>query len=69
MVFKFAGKRSQSEFGGDRGSGGAANLIVRVLLVVIVAVFAAGAVFLASWEIPAPTETVEKVLPNDRFPY
>ena len=27
-----------------------------------------GAVFLATWDIPAPSQTVEKVIPNDRFP-
>jgi hypothetical protein len=25
-------------------------------------------VFLATWDIPAPTQKVEKVLSNDRFP-
>jgi hypothetical protein len=28
----------------------------------------AGGVFLATWDIPAPTEQVEKTIPNDRFP-
>ena len=28
----------------------------------------AGAVFIATWDIPAPTQRVEKVVPNDRFP-
>jgi hypothetical protein len=27
-----------------------------------------GGVFLAAWDIPAPSAKVEKVLPNDRFP-
>ena len=26
------------------------------------------AVFFATWDIPAPTETVERELPDDRFP-
>ncbi|MDJ0683935.1 MAG: hypothetical protein QNJ84_04495 [Alphaproteobacteria bacterium] len=26
------------------------------------------AVFLATWDIPAPTATVERQLPDDRFP-
>lgn len=28
---------------------------------------AGGAVFLASWDIPAPSVEVEKTIPNDRF--
>ncbi len=27
-----------------------------------------GGVFLATWDIPAPSKQVEKVLPNERFP-
>jgi len=27
-----------------------------------------GFVFLATWEIPAPSQSVERALPNDRFP-
>jgi hypothetical protein len=27
-----------------------------------------GAVFLATWDIPAPVKKVERVLPDDRFP-
>jgi hypothetical protein len=40
----------------------------RLIALVLVLGLAAGAVFLATWEIPAPTATVEKVIPNDRFP-
>jgi hypothetical protein len=45
-------------------------VIVRVLgflLALLVLVSIGGAVFLAYWDIPAPTSTVEKVLPNERF--
>jgi hypothetical protein len=71
MVFKLAGKRSRSssELGGDRHSGGGTSLLFRLILLVIVGGLAVGAVFLANWEIPAPSATVEKVLSNDRFPY
>ena len=31
-------------------------------------VLGGGFVFLATWEIPAPSQSVEKVLDNDRFP-
>ncbi len=39
-----------------------------ILIVVVAAVVVGGAVFLATWDIPAPTQRVEEVLPNDRFP-
>ncbi len=41
-----------------------AKYIIVLFLVVIVA----GGVFLAFWDIPAPSESVEKTIPNDRFP-
>jgi hypothetical protein len=37
-----------------------------IILALIVAV--GGSVFLATWEIPAPSKTVERVIPDDRFP-
>jgi hypothetical protein len=41
------------------------TLFVFFLLILILA---GGAVFLLTWDIPAPTASVEKVIPNDRFP-
>ena len=38
------------------------------LLFLIVLILAGGAVFLLTWDIPAPTAPIEKVVPNDRFP-
>lgn len=38
-----------------------------VFLLIVLAV-AGGGMFLATWEIPAPTNNVEKVLPDDKFP-
>ncbi len=38
-----------------------------VFLVALLAVAGAG-VFLATWDIPAPVASVEKEIPNDRFP-
>lgn len=29
---------------------------------------AGGALFLATWDIPAPSAEVERIIPNDRFP-
>ena len=39
--------------------------IVGILIVIVVV---AGGVFLATWDIPAPSHQVEKTIPNDRFP-
>lgn len=44
------------------------NPLLRILLVVVALVLAGGLVFLAMWEIPAPTARVEKVIPDERLP-
>ena len=38
-----------------------------VLIILLLAVLG-GAVFLVMWDIPPPSERVEKILPDDRFP-
>lgn len=38
------------------------------LLILILLTVVGGALFLLTWDIPAPTASVEKVIPNDRFP-
>lgn len=38
------------------------------LALVVLAAVAVGGLFLLTWEIPPPSMTVEKVLPDDRFP-
>jgi len=38
-----------------------------VILVVLVLILG-GIGFLAAWDIPAPVNNIEKVLPDDRFP-
>lgn len=43
------------------------RLTVFFLFVILLAL-GGGFVFLATWEIPAPSQSVEKALPNDRFP-
>lgn len=43
------------------------RLTIAIFLTLLVLVIGGGA-FLAMWEIPAPTATVEKILPDDRFP-
>jgi hypothetical protein len=37
------------------------------ILFLLIAAIGAGGVFLMTWDIPAPTKKVEKVIPNDRF--
>jgi hypothetical protein len=47
------------------------GLMGKVLLVaafIVVLTVVGGGVFLAYWDIPAPTAKVEKVLPDARFP-
>ena len=40
----------------------------RIIALFVLVVIVAGAVFLATWQIPPPTAKVEKVIPNERFP-
>lgn len=44
------------------------NKILGVGVVVFLVVVAGGAVFLATWDIPPPTQTIEAPIPDDRFP-
>ncbi|WP_193555790.1 hypothetical protein [Hwanghaeella grinnelliae] len=41
---------------------------ILVIFALLAVVLGGGAVFLATWDIPAPSQTVERVLPDDRFP-
>lgn len=40
----------------------------RVMVLTLVILVAGAAIFLSTWDIPAPVAKVEKVIPNDRFP-
>ena len=42
--------------------------IARMIFVPIFAGITGAFIFLATWDIPAPSSTVEKVLPDDSFP-
>ena len=42
--------------------------VSRIVILVVLAVIVGGAVFLATWDIPAPVAEVERVIPDDRFP-
>lgn len=39
-----------------------------VLIVLILLVIGGGMAVLATWDMPVPSKTVEKVLPDERFP-
>lgn len=41
--------------------------LARLILVVLVVALVGAGIFLATWDIPAPTAPVEKVIPNDRL--
>jgi len=43
--------------------------ISKLVFVALIAILIGGTAFLSSWDIPAPITTIEKVLPNDRFPH
>jgi hypothetical protein len=42
--------------------------LAKYIVLIFLAAIVAGGVFLATWDIPAPTEQVEKTISNDRFP-
>ncbi|MCK0071193.1 MULTISPECIES: hypothetical protein [Kordiimonas] len=42
--------------------------LTQILLVAGAVLLVGGAVFLMTWDIPAPSEKVTKTLNNDRFP-
>jgi hypothetical protein len=41
--------------------------MVKIILIVAAVVVVGGVAFLATWDMPAPKVTTEKVIPNDRF--
>ncbi len=41
--------------------------VSRIVLLTFLAALIGGGVFLATWDIPAPLATIEKVIPDDRF--
>lgn len=42
--------------------------IFKVTVVLLAVAIAGGGIFLATWDIPAPSRTVERVLDDSRFP-
>jgi hypothetical protein len=43
--------------------------ILSLLFVVILLALAGAVVFLGTWNLPAPTTRVEKLIPDDRLPH
>lgn len=43
------------------------KFLTRSLLILVLLALVAGGAFLATWDIPPPTQPVEKTIPNDRF--
>lgn len=41
--------------------------MVKFVIVAVLAILVGGAVILATWDMPAPSTTIEKVIPNERF--
>ena len=39
----------------------------RIMLLAALLILAGGAIFLVTWDVPAPLAQVEKVIPNERF--
>ena len=42
--------------------------VSRLIVFAVLALIVGGAIFLATWDIPAPIATIDKVIPDDRFP-
>ncbi|MCZ6447915.1 MAG: hypothetical protein V3U99_07100 [Alphaproteobacteria bacterium] len=43
------------------------STISKVLTVAILLILGGGAVFLATWDMPPPSQKVEKVIPNEKI--
>lgn len=51
-----------------RGRGGPVSRLSLALFLILVLAVAGGTVFLLTWDIPAPLQDLEQVVPNERFP-
>lgn len=41
--------------------------MAKIVIVAVLAVLVGGTALLTTWDMPAPTATIEKVIPNERF--
>lgn len=39
-----------------------------LVFITVVAIVVGGGVFLATWDIPAPVNNIERTIPDDKFP-
>lgn len=46
----------------------AARKISLIFIIIVMLAVAGGAVFLATWDIPPPSKSVEKVIPDAKLP-
>jgi hypothetical protein len=60
--------RSRNRPYSGSSSTGIMSRLLGALIVLALIVVVGGSVLLATWEIPAPSKTVERVIPDDRFP-
>ncbi len=44
------------------------NKFILFFVILLIVLIGGGLAFLATWEIPAPSHNIEKVLDNDKFP-
>ena len=58
--------RNRSVFAQSSG-GGAGTRLAQGLVVILLLALAGGVIFLGFWDIQPPSQTVEKVIPNERF--
>lgn len=45
------------------------NKYILVIVAVVIVILAGGTFFLMTWNIPAPSERIVKVIPDARFPH
>ena len=41
---------------------------IRMMLILLVVILLGGLIFLMTWDIPAPVQHIERVIPDERFP-
>ena len=61
------GGRGQGRFWNVTRAGMNMKNVKGIVLLAVLALLIGGGVFLATWDIPAPLSTIEKVIPDDRF--
>ncbi|MFC3050606.1 hypothetical protein [Kordiimonas pumila] len=66
-IASFMKEESYSPSCGDNRDLGMSKL-TKIITIAVLVGLVSGAVFLMTWDIPAPSENVSKTLNNDRFP-